>query len=122
MINVKWEQTKTKYGNKITYLDGIKFHSQGEASRYLTLKHLERLGEIKDLKLQPKYLLMEKFTTKQGKKCGAIHYIADFTYFDVKLNSMVVEDFKGCETKDFKIKMKLFLNRYRDFIYILSQG
>ena len=53
-----------KYGNKKNIVDGIKFDSQKEANRYLILKDMLICGEIKDLKLQPKFLLQDSFTYK----------------------------------------------------------
>jgi hypothetical protein len=54
-------QKKHKYGAKRTEVMGIKFDSKKEANRYLELKMLARAGKIRDLKLQPKFLLLDKF-------------------------------------------------------------
>ena len=97
-----------KYYNKKTKIDGIKFDSQLEAKRYKELKLMEQTGLIKDLVLQPRFEVLKKF--KRGKKSyRKIEYIADFAYFDLGKNRQVIEDIKGFETKDFKLKMKLFL-------------
>ena len=98
-----------KYGNRKTYVDGIKFDSKREAERYIELKLLERAGVISNLVLQPKYVLQDKFR-RNGKTVRAIHYIADFEYIEDGIK--VVEDVKGMETKDFKLKEKMFLFRY----------
>ena len=42
-----------KYKNKITEVDGIKFHSKKEANRYIELKLLQKTKKIKFLELQP---------------------------------------------------------------------
>ena len=42
-----------KYKNKITEVDGIKFHSKKEADRYIELKLLQKAKKIKFLELQP---------------------------------------------------------------------
>jgi len=47
-----------------------------------------------------------------GKVQRAINYIADFKYLDADSDIIVVEDVKGMETKEFKIKKKLFLSKY----------
>ena len=47
----------TKYNNKKTEIDGILFDSKKEASRYLMLKQMQIDGSIKDLSLQPKYIV-----------------------------------------------------------------
>ena len=70
-----------KYHNKKTEYDGIKFASKKEATRYCELKQLERAGIIKDLRLQPRYTLQEKYEIN-GRKERAITYIADFEYYD----------------------------------------
>lgn len=100
-----------KYYNKKVVIDGIRFDSQKESVRYKELKLLERAGEISNLELQPKFLLQKGFK-KNGKTYKAIYYIADFTYF---LNGkIVVEDVKGVETNEFKLKHKLFEYKYPD--------
>lgn len=110
----------SKQRNKIAHVDNIKFHSKGEARRYQQLKLLERAGEIKDLELQPKFTLLDKFTTVNGKKIRALTYSADFKYQEK--DKTIVEDFKGHETMHFKIKMKLFLNKYPQYVFRLSKA
>jgi hypothetical protein len=101
-----------KYNAKKTEVMGIKFDSKKEANRYLELKMLARAGKIRDLKLQPKFLLLDKF--KYGNKTQrAIHYVADFEYIDEK-GVRVVEDVKGYKTEVYNIKKKLFLSKYSD--------
>ena len=91
----------TKYRNKPTEVDGIKFASKAEARRYSDLKLLERAGEISDLKLQPRYPL----TVNGLLVCT---YVADFDYVEARDERTVTEDVKGVKTKDFIIKAKLF--------------
>ena len=105
---------KNKYNNKKIILDDIIFDSQKEAKRYAVLKILLRGGEIEDLKLQPEFILQESFV-KNGKKFRPITYKADFQYYSVKENKIVVEDVKGIETEVFKIKRKLFEHKFPDF-------
>ena len=95
-----------KYRNKITELDGIKFHSRKEAARYSQLKMYEKGGLIKDLRLQVKYELIPKLTIN-GKNERAISYVADFVYIDTVHNNEVVEDVKGMQIDIFKIKYRL---------------
>ena len=47
-----------KYRSKRTVVDGITFDSKKEANRYCELKLLEKSGEIKNLELQKKYILI----------------------------------------------------------------
>jgi len=100
---------KSKYKNKKVIYDGIKFDSLLEMRRYKELVILRDLGEIRNLELQPKFLLQDKFR-HEGKGIRAIHYVADFKY--IRGNTVIVEDAKGMETDVYKIKKKLFLNQY----------
>jgi hypothetical protein len=88
-----------KYRNIPTEIDGIKFASKREAVRYSQLKLLELAGEIRELKLQPRYPIA----------INGLHvctYVADFDYLDGA--RLITEDAKGVKTKDFIIKAKLF--------------
>lgn len=102
---------RSKYKDKKTLVDGIVFDSKKEAARYQELKLLEKAGIIKDLSLQPNFLLQDKFKYR-GKTHRKIEYIADFQYYVVKDKKWVVEDVKGYQTDVYRIKKKLFLKRY----------
>lgn len=97
---------KSKYSNKIVTIDGIKFRSIREGNRYKLLKALEKNGNITNLVLQPKFVLVE------DKSIGfKLTYIADFMYTD--FNGIVnVEDVKGMKTVVYKQKKKLMLRKY----------
>ena len=105
-------QRKSKYNNKKTMVDGIKFDSKKEAEYYCQLKLLKQAGKIKDYRLQPRYELQPAFK-KNGKKYRAITYIADFAIINNDGTTEVV-DIKGVETQVFKIKKKLFEYMYPD--------
>ena len=67
-----------KYNAKITQVDGMKFHSKGEANRYRELKLMERAGIITSLKMQvsfPLYCGEEPVKYASGRQAK---YIADF--------------------------------------------
>lgn len=103
----------SKYGNKGTIVDGIKFSSQKEARRYMELKLLKQAGIVKGFEMQPRYLLQEAFR-KNGKLIRAIYYVADFKVF-WKDGSVTIEDVKGAYmTEVFKIKRKLWDFKYPD--------
>jgi len=96
---------KSKYSNKIVTIDGIKFRSIREGNRYKLLKELEKRGEITNLVLQPKFVLVE------DKSIGfKLTYVADFQYTIQGVN--VVEDVKGVKTNVYKQKKKLMLKKY----------
>jgi hypothetical protein len=97
---------KNKYNNKITELDGIKFHSKKESVRYSQLKLQEKGGLIKDLRLQVSYELIPKLVIN-GKTERAIKYVADFVYTDTLHETEIVEDVKGMITDVFKLKYRL---------------
>lgn len=117
----------SKYKNKKTIIDDIKFDSRKEAERYLLLKHRLEEGEIENLELQKKFELIPKqeYHKPDGtiEKYRACHYIADFFY--IENGQKVVEDVKGyscykkgftTETPEFKIKRKLFIQKYGEDI------
>lgn len=111
-------QLTGKYHNKATFVDGIRFASGMEAARYNELKLLLQAGEISNLRLQPRYELHPKFV-RGGKTIAAIEYVADFEY--VEDGKVVVEDVKGAETGEWKLKRKMFLHRYRDLTLRVSK-
>ena len=102
----------SKYKNEKIVIDGIKFDSNREGQRYLDLKMLERAGEIKNLRLQYKFVLQDGYVGPSGKKIRPITYIADFVYWDVRKGCIVVEDSKGMRTDVYKLKKKLFEFKY----------
>ena len=75
----------SKYNNKKAQVDMYVFDSIAESRRYKELALLERAGEIKDLQLQPRFLLQEGFR-KNGKTYRKIEYIADFMYCQGRQN------------------------------------
>ena len=102
----------TKYGNVKTEVDGKTFDSKHEARRYVELKYLERIGQIKDLQLQRRYTLIGTQKDESGKVLERpVVYIADFVYKDQN-GKTVVEDAKGAKTDVYKIKRKLMLSIY----------
>lgn len=109
-----------KYRNKKVFYDGILFASGGEANRYAELKILEKIGRIENFEIQKKFVLQPGFNCN-GKNILPICYFADFVYYDNDLKKTVIEDFKGYETDEFKIKWKMLKFKYSDkFIYIKS--
>ena len=101
-----------KYRNKKIRIDGHDFDSIAEGTRYRELALLERVGKIKNLELQPKFLLQEGFK-KNGKTYKKIEYIADFKYEEN--GKIIVEDVKGMQTDVFKLKHKLFEHKYPEY-------
>lgn len=87
-----------KYGAVRTVVDGITFHSAAEARRYGQLKLLERAGHIRQIELQPVYVV----------EIGGVRIckvILDFRYLEFGMP--VVEDVKGRDTPVSRLKRKL---------------
>lgn len=93
-----------KYNAQPGYLDGIYFDSQAEMERYGELVILKLAKVIKDFRLHPRYQISKKR-----------YYEADFEviYPDGHIE---VEDVKGFETQEFKLKADLFREKYPDLI------
>jgi len=92
----------TKYHNRKTVYQGVRFDSQKEADRYRDLLLLERAGLITRIELQPRYDLVVN-----GYKLG--FYRGDFCYEEVATRTTVLEDVKSPVTKTpvYQLKKKL---------------
>jgi hypothetical protein len=92
-----------KYNAKKTEFMGFKFDSKWEAERYGQLASMALAGVVKDLERQVKY----EIVVNNYKIC---RYVADFAYTLIHedgTEEKIVEDAKGVQTTDFKLKMKL---------------
>lgn len=108
----KYIKKQVKYHNKKCEYKGLKFDSLKERNHYIVLEHLEKTGQIKDLRRQVKFLLQPSFKLN-GKTIRAINYIADFTY--LKDGILVVVDVKSEITRKDKVyilKKKMFQYKY----------
>jgi hypothetical protein len=106
---------RSKYGNKKTIVDGIKFDSKKEAQRYCDLKMLLNHRDIEDLVLQPRFDICptHKWNGKTQRKKS---YVADFKY---TMNGVeIVEDVKGMRTALYILKRSLFLTQYPQYTFI----
>ncbi len=106
------ETRPSKHRNVKTVVDGITFASKLEAKRYGQLKQLADAGLIEDLRMQPEFVLMNGFRDRRGRAHRAVKYIADFAY--VLDGELIVEDTKGRKTELFKLKEKMFMEKYPD--------
>lgn len=105
----KYKAQKTACNN------GHLHDSKKEAERCNELFLLQRAEKIKDLEIQKEYELIpaQKFNKPMKSERKAC-YKADFVYFDNTLNKTVIEDTKGCKTKDYILKRKLMKQIYCD--------
>lgn len=109
-----------KYHNTKVIYNGIKFDSKKERDRYITLKQLEKAGIIKELELQPKFLLLDTIHYK-GKTYPKTYYKADFKYFDNEKVKYIVEDVKSpitAKDKVYRLKIKMLLTKYPDIDFV----
>ena len=85
------------------------YASKTESERALELRLLQQAGEITELEEQVRYPL---------RVAGELvcTYVADFVYKDFA-GRLTVEDVKGCRTKEYIIKRKLFLALYPGVLF-----
>ena len=107
MKNNKYNAHKVEY-------NGIKFDSAFELKCWQYLEQLESEGEIKDLNRQIKFELLPANCLYR-----ALNYVADFT-FNVG-DRYIVADAKGLVLPEFKIKQKIFYDKYKNQIYIFKK-
>ena len=91
---------RNKYNAVPEEVDGVRFDSRKEASRYRLLRALLQAGEIADLVCHPSYDL-------EVNGVLICRYEADFRYLEVATGSVVVEDAKGVRTPAYKLKKKM---------------
>ena len=120
MLNAgeKTKPKKNKYNAKQIAIDGYIFQSTKEGNRYQELKMQEHCGIVKNLELQPKFVLQEGFRHK-GKWISPIRFTPDFRY--KKDNEIIVEDVKGgkaTKTEAYSIRKRLLLKQNPDIIFI----
>ena len=116
LLNNSITTKQNKYKNKKVQYDEMTFDSKKEKARYIQLLQLEKLGIIKNLKMQVPYLLLDTIRYK-GKTYPKTSYICDFQYIDVKTGKIVVEDVKSPATakdKVYRLKIKMLLSKYPD--------
>lgn len=96
--------SRSKYHAVPTIVDGVRFHSKGEAARWGQLRLLERAGKIRGLARQ---LVFPLHVAREGRVVTIGKYIADFAYTEnVPGDPLVFEDFKGMDTPLSKWKRK----------------
>lgn len=96
-----------KYRNKPVVVDGVKYDSMREYKRWSALCGYEQAGLITELERQVTYVLAPAVKLHgEPRKKPALRYVADFRYLDEN-GQTVVEDAKGHETKEFRVKRHL---------------
>lgn len=116
MPKASWHQ-KMKRASKDarTTLDGITHDSVAEAERWMELKLQERAGLIRDLKRQVKFpfrfrlagddaVSEIKIPSPRYPKGRLAGYTADFTYVDVTTSTSIVEEYKGIDSGESRLR------------------
>lgn len=102
-----------KFGARKAKVGDLTFDSQREAHRWQQLELELRAGVIRNLARQVPFIIRALTPCGALVDCGK--YIADFTYERRQPDGgwvPIVEDSKGVETKDFKLKKKLVEAQY----------
>lgn len=94
------QSKQSKYKSIKTSIDGHTFDSRKEAEYYNELKLRLKTGEIKGFCLQPTFILAEE-----------VKYKPDFIIFNNDNTSEII-DVKGFKTKEYKIKKKIFEDKF----------
>ena len=110
----------SKYNSKKVEIDGIIFDSKDEALYYNCLKDKKLKFDILDFELQPKFILQEGFK-KNGKTFKPITYKGDFRVYNLDGTSCIV-DVKGMATDVFKIKYKMFCNKFDEELKLIARS
>lgn len=94
-----------KYGARAITVDGIKFPSLKEATRWRELTLLQRAGEIRNLRRQVTIKLMCGETPIKTRTGRAMKLTVDFAYEDSRLGwAEVLEESKGMRTRDYEVR------------------
>jgi len=112
-----------KYGAVATVVEGIRFASKAEARRYAELKLLDKAGDIRNLKLQPRFVLMapvirgglKDINRGVFERVSPIgEYRADFSYEEQlgPVWRLIIEDVKGVRTQMYIWKKRHFERQY----------
>lgn len=109
-----------KFHAQKTVVDGVTYDSKKESRRAVELQYLERLGKIKSLERQKRFILQEGFVNNEGQKVRPISYLADYYYEEN--GQKIVEDVKSPATRTqvYMLKKKLFQFKYPDIKFIES--
>lgn len=105
---------KNKYNAHKAEYNGIKFDSAFELKCWQYLEQLASEGKIKDLNRQIKFELLPANCLYR-----ALTYVADFTFYVG--DRYIVADAKGLVLPEFKIKQKIFFDKYGNQIYIFKK-
>jgi hypothetical protein len=102
---------RPKYGNRKVVKNGEKFDSVHEYERHLVLLDMQKRGEISELQRQDRLEVWVLDTL-------ICTYVADWSY--IQNGRTVIEDAKGFQTPEFKLKWKLVQAVFPSYDFVLS--
>lgn len=105
---------KNKYNAHKAEYNGLKFDSAFELDCWKHLEELAKEDKIKNLNRQVKFELLPANSVYR-----ALTYVADFTFF--VNDRYIVADAKGLVLPEFKIKQKIFYDKYGNQIYVFKK-
>lgn len=111
-----WKKSPSKYHAEKTIIGDTVYDSKKEAKRGIELEYLQRIGQIKDLQKQVRFILQEDYVNNEGQKIRPISYIADYVY--EQDGKKIVEDVKGVRTDVYLLKKKMFMFKYPEYKFI----
>lgn len=103
-----------KYNAKKVEYNGIKFDSAFELKCWQYLEQLVEEDKITNLNRQVKFELLPANCMYR-----ALNYVADFTFYVG--NDYIVADAKGMVLPEFRIKQKIFFDKYKYPINIFKK-
>ena len=106
---------KNKYNARKIEYNGVKFDSQFELKCWIYLEELVNEGKINNLQRQVKFELIPANSIYR-----AVNYVADFTFYTSD-NKYIVADAKGLVLPEFRIKQKIFFDKYKKQIYVFKK-
>ena len=106
---------KNKYNAKKVKYNGIVFDSAFELKCWVYLEELAKEDKISNLQRQVKFNLIPANSVYR-----ALTYVADFT-FCTPDNKYIVADAKGLILPEFRIKQKIFYDKYKKQIYVFKK-
>lgn len=109
-----------KHGAVKTFADGMMFDSKLEATHWGNLRLAERAGRISGLRRQVTFELQPGFAGNDGRRVRSIEMCWDFTY--VEDGRSVVNDTKGIQTRESRIKVKMFRFKFPQYVVRITKA
>ena len=109
-LKIKRQPKPAKYRNERVQVDGIMFDSKAEAAHYGRLKLARDAGHLEFERQVPFHFEVEYSANGRTQK-KKMRYVADFVV-TWKGGKVEVQDVKGVQTREYKLKKKLMSALY----------